>query len=141
VTDDPVARLKAGLDEDEAVAKAADPGPWMAGAERDHLIDSVVYGQSDWQGHIQQVCNVDYAQRKTGNAAHIARQDPARTLREVEADRKLIDLYERAKSYRDQVFAQPEPRSISDKMRAVTQMLALEQMLKIRAAIYSDEPR
>jgi len=61
-------------------------------------------------------------------------------LREVEADRKLLDLYERAKSYRDQVFARPEPRSISDEMRAVTQMMALEQVLRLRVAIYSDHP-
>jgi Family of unknown function (DUF6221) len=89
-----LAALIAGLDEDEAVAEAADPGPWMTGAERAHLIDSVVYGQSDWPDHIQQVCNVDYAQRKAENAAHIARQDPDRTLRRVAAIRELLARHE-----------------------------------------------
>ena len=65
---------------------------------------------------------------------------PARTLREVEADRALLDLYDRAARYRDRVFAQPEPRSVSDEMRAVTQMMALEQVLRLRAAVYSDRP-
>lgn len=65
---------------------------------------------------------------------------PERVLREVEADRKLIDLYGRSKSYRDRVFARPEPRSVSDEMRAVTQMLAVEQVLRLRAAVYSDHP-
>ena len=67
-------------------------------------------------------------------------QDPARVLREAEAGRKLLDLYERAKSYRDRVFARPEPRSVSDEMRAVTQMMALEQVMRLRAAVYSDHP-
>jgi hypothetical protein len=71
---------------------------------------------------------------------HAALHDPARVLREVEADRRLLDLYERAKSYRDRVFARPEPRSISDEMRAVTQMMTLEQVLRMRAAVWSDHP-
>ncbi len=138
---DMVAFLNARLDEDEGAAKAATPGPWMTADGREWLADNVVFGQSvDWPGHIQQVCNVDYAQHKAGNAEHIARYDPARVLREVEAGRKLLNLYERAKSYRNQVFAQPEPRSISSEMRAVTQMMALEQVLKLRAAVYSDHP-
>jgi Family of unknown function (DUF6221) len=71
---------------------------------------------------------------------HIARQDPGRVLRGVEADRKLLDLYERARNYRDQVFARPEPRSVSDEMRAVTQMMALEQVMRLRGAVFSDHP-
>src|SRR6516162_9337625 len=85
VTDDLAAFLRARLDEDEAAANATTPGPWMAGAERAHLVDNVVYGQSEWPDHIQQVCNVNYAQHKAGNATHIARHDPARALREVAA--------------------------------------------------------
>jgi hypothetical protein len=65
---------------------------------------------------------------------------PARVLREVEADRELLDLLDRAIRYRDRVFAQPPPRSVSDEMRAVTQMLALEQVVKLRIAVYSDHP-
>ena len=75
------------------------------------------------------------------DAAHIAANDPASALADVAADRALIDLYARAKTYRDQVFSsRPEPRSISDEMRAVTQMLALEQVIKVRAARFSAHP-
>lgn len=69
---------------------------------------------------------------------HTARHSPARVLRGVEADRGLLDLLDRATRYRDRVFAQPSPRSVSDEMRAVTQMLALEQVVKLRAAVHSD---
>ena len=73
-------------------------------------------------------------------AAETWREHDLRPLREVAAGRALLDLYDRAARYRGQVFAQQPPRSVSDEMRAVTQMMALEQVLKLRAAVYSDHP-
>lgn len=133
-----VAFLGARLDEIEAVAKAATPGPWTVAkaktaecdelailAGEDGVVDPGYVGGGVWD---------------RPDADHIALHDPARALREVEADRTLIDLYRRSKSYRDRVFARPEPRSVSDEMRAVTQMLAVEQVLILRAGIYSNHP-
>lgn len=121
--------LNARLDEDEAAAKAASGADWMQ-------VLAWVTDSTRPSSEGARVAEADSVR----TAIHIARHDPARVLREVEADRKLLDLYERAKSYRDQVFARPEPRSVSDEMRAVTQMMGLEQVLRLRAAVYSDHP-
>ena len=150
---DIVAFLKARIDQDEATA----------GSPRTWKVDHHDCAEPEWDPCTEQPCPyaAACAEGTCGHASvvgsdgmriypegghtaleaeHIARHDPARVLREVEAGRKLLDLYERAKSYRNQVFAQPEPRSISSEMRAVTQMMALEQVLKLRAAVYSDHP-
>jgi hypothetical protein len=96
--------LRARLDEDEAAAKAAEhaDGPdtlsWRRGGARHLTFDN----------H----CSEDYESVFAGNwdriliardsvhggplAAHIARHDPARTLREVEAKRARLARYERA---------------------------------------------
>jgi len=133
---DQVAFLSARLDEREAAAKATQlrfPGPWDRAVAPDSPLPSAL---SLYDSHDESfgVIRGSYA------ADHIVLHDPARTLREVEADRDLLDLYDRAARYRDRVFAQPEPRSVSDEMRAVTQMMALEQVLRLRAAVYSDRP-
>ena len=152
--DDLIAFWTARLDEVEAAAKAAaedhpaleaQGGHWQDVGDRHVRYDNgtgeilrsvdVTGGPGLWYEQIWVRGDPDGAV-----AAHIALHDPTRVLREVAADRKLLDLCERAKSYRDQVFARPEPRSISDEMRAVTQMMALEQVLRLRAAVYIDHP-
>ena len=71
---DLVAFLRAQLDEDEQAARACPgDGVWTAR-------DLGVYGP-DLSGEVR---------------AQAARQDPARTLREVEAARAVLDLYEEA---------------------------------------------
>lgn len=70
--------LRARLDEDEAVAKEAKPGPWTydGSVYATHPVDEVV----------------DYSYE---SGEHIARHDPARVLREVEAKRLRLDEIER----------------------------------------------
>ena len=85
--------LRARIDEDEQVAGGALGGPWIAGFEQERLVDTVIYGQSTWPGHLGQVCNVDYSHEKRGSAEHIARWDPARVLAEVAAKRALLDAH------------------------------------------------
>lgn len=89
--------LRQQLDEDERVAKAAIQGPWRTGAIAEHLVDDVLYGRSPYAhdgpggDKIVQVANLEMAWQKEANAEHIARWDPARVLREVEAKRRLLD--------------------------------------------------
>ncbi|WP_432091049.1 DUF6221 family protein [Streptomyces sp. NRRL F-5630] len=71
-----IAFLRARLDEDEAAARAAKPGPWSADG-------GAVYGIHPTDGV------VDYSE----SAAHIARHDPARVLAEVEVKRALLELH------------------------------------------------
>ena len=131
---DMVAFLNARLDEDEGAAKTATPGPWMTADGREWLADNVVFGQSvDWPGHIQQVCNVDYAQHKAGNAEHIARYDPARVLREVEAKRKIVTRYERS-------LAGDLPEWKAGRELLIAATAILKGAVVDLAVVYSDHP-
>lgn len=86
---DPIAFIEARLAADEQTAKAAigagERGEWTADGccvEGDiHIYDE--------GGHDER------------QAEHIARHDPARVLREVEAKRQLLEMYREAKVYYD----------------------------------------
>jgi hypothetical protein len=71
--------LLARIAEDEASAREASPGPWDCDE-----IDDVWREDPDGQAHL-------VARRVTeGDAAHIARHDPARVLAECEAKRRIV---------------------------------------------------
>ncbi|WP_030917351.1 DUF6221 family protein [Streptomyces sp. NRRL B-24720] len=70
MTDDLVQFLRDRLDEDELTAKAADPGLGNLLSQVEYLDDEV---QADER--------------------HIARHDPARVLREVDAKRGMIEIH------------------------------------------------
>jgi hypothetical protein len=81
---DPVQWLRAQLGEDERVAREAAPGPWRQDPERVDLLTS------DEQGY---VVDCSGAREARTNAEHIARHDPARVLREVDAKRQLLAIH------------------------------------------------
>jgi hypothetical protein len=97
--------LAARLDEDEAVARAATEGPWYLDAP-DHAYvgnraDGRNYGlwaivHNGLWAIVHMSADVlpdltDDAQRRTlADAEHMARHDPARVLREVEAKRAIV---------------------------------------------------
>lgn len=75
--DELMAFLKARLDEDERVARHASHGPWVS-----HV--GYISGGPTGMTRVTQ-------QAQAWNADHIARHDPARVLREVEAKRRILD--------------------------------------------------
>ena len=94
--------LRARLDEDEAVARTASPGGWTYGDvesvaggmlyDESRTIGSVFYEQpGDHDGAIVRHLLSDEAD---ANGRHIARNDPARVLREVEARRAILAIHE-----------------------------------------------
>lgn len=98
MSDDLAAFLKARLDRDEAVARAAswtddanawhaEPSPFGArdGGQRWYVEDAMDDGVVS---HVDPVASDDESV-----ARHIARHDPARVLREVEAKRQIVDLH------------------------------------------------
>jgi hypothetical protein len=121
--DDLIAFLAARLDENEALAKAAQaPSPWKAADhESDHWIVTDATGEP---------LIYDEGTPSLEEAAHIARHDPARSLRDVEADRKLIVAYR-------QTLSVPPTNEQVDQ---TAWRLALEFALQLRAAVYSDHP-
>jgi hypothetical protein len=76
--------LNARLAEDEASARAAEPGPWSSTARHD---EGYVH-DSDGSYLVYSEGAVDIP-----TAAHIARYDPARVLREIAAKRAILELF------------------------------------------------
>jgi hypothetical protein len=85
--------LNARLDEDAAVASAATAGPWEHWTHRAHTgalqLTHGVAVSGDVSGSIVKIATLVPA-----DAAHIARQHPARALAEVEAKRQIIAAYD-----------------------------------------------
>lgn len=111
--DELIAFVAARLDEDEAIAREAAglTENWIA--EEPAIGIVLVDGEPLIEGHI------------TGLAAHIARHDPARVLREVAAKREHLRLYDEA------VNGINADLGIAD---------ALKEVLRADAATWSDHP-
>ena len=82
----------ARLDEDEAAARAATPGEWAA-------LDG---GVMSVENESWPVSSTESA-RNREDRVHIARHDPARVLREVEAKRKILETIDHAERESDAV--------------------------------------
>ena len=134
-----VAFLEARLDEEETAARACQsPAPWKAAT---HPADSWIVTDATGQPVIY-----DEGTPSLEEAAHIARHDPARVLRGVEADRALLSALEQARKFSDHMFSSPSPEGAApgevpgERVRAATQVLTLERVVMIRAARFSDHP-
>lgn len=137
--------IRARLDEDEAVAKAATPGPWEP--ERPWLSDVVT---SKLLGRIAdfssaRVLNRDeggYRPQSIPDARHVAHWDPARVLAETAAKRGILDAIDAAeKEWAEaQAAARPGPASFDlARARSLERELA-EIVLRQLAAPYADHP-
>lgn len=89
---DLIERLRAAIDETERVALAATPGPWRVDSE-DYA--EIIYGNDDMVSVVSGGRWGDEASvfDSTADAIHIARHDPASTLRRCAADRKILELH------------------------------------------------
>ena len=95
VTDDLVAFLNARLDEDELLAKRTNSGEWTFDTHGQLLVN---------QGAtISKIANLGVSVF----GWHIARHDPARVLREVEAKRAILRMHNRLTPYLESGFTYP----------------------------------
>jgi hypothetical protein len=122
--DELVAFLRARLDEEEGVARAATPGPWEG------VVDHHQRGEvnaSVWADSINYYIaeTITSGERHEADARHIGNHDPARTLADVESGRQAIAHYERVAAHRWKQL---------DYELAVG---AVEVQLKIRALAYA----
>ncbi|MDJ0460600.1 DUF6221 family protein [Streptomyces sp. H27-C3] len=135
MSDDLVQFLRDRYDEDERVARAATPGPWVWTPEQDvwgqcgptlirvgtdapgsELMEVLAgQGHDAWGLHVSE-----------GDQAHIARHDPARVLAEIEAKREVVRLTVRARDYAP---------TFTSGFGA-----AMEQALRLFAVVYADHP-
>lgn len=81
--------LAARLDEDEATAKAATPAPWVV----DDYDSKTIYVDAHEQ-YVVPIWDMRPEDQRPEDAAHIARHDPARVLRDVEAKRKILAIHQ-----------------------------------------------
>jgi len=126
--DDLVQWLRAQLDEDERIARAAQRqrggGEWVARADASGIV--AVEGLPVRAGEpIPVVLHPD----EDETADHIAEHDPARVLREVEAKRQALAHYQ-------QVFQQ----AVDGADSYVKIAAALGRQIRIIASIYADRP-
>ncbi|MFI6296725.1 DUF6221 family protein [Nonomuraea sp. NPDC050790] len=91
--DDLIAFLRARFDEDERVARA------VAWADRAAFWHVTPRGVVSDIGIVVERDVVIIANQRHDKLEHIARHDPARVQREVEAKRALLGLWSRATSY------------------------------------------
>lgn len=139
--------LRARLDEDEATARLAPTGPWEAVGNRDDSDDDdlitswavlgdreddlpsgfVTYGMA-FESNALRAAPATVSsppiewvpdERVQLAAEHIARHDPARVLRDVEAKRRIIALWERSE---------------------FCERIALDDVLDLLALPYADHP-
>ncbi|WP_435610041.1 DUF6221 family protein [Streptomyces sp. C10-9-1] len=128
---DLVAFLRARLDEDEQAARAATPGPWRWRQEHGEPWEPAEGGWLDYSG--EYIAGADDRATLFGpgmtphaDAVHIARHDPARALRDVEAARVVIEQYENLL-----YNVMPDDN---------TGIQAVEQILRAKAATYDGHP-
>jgi hypothetical protein len=117
---DLAAFLRARLDEDGRDAAAASPGPWSVNAELDEVV--AVDGITVAEGFALS------GRQLRATTTHIARHDPARVLREVDAMRALLDARDEA----------DKRASCADFDGGV--VTGLDDALRLLALPYSDHP-
>jgi hypothetical protein len=93
--DDLAAFVVARLDEDEAMAKAATPGPWVpAGADDCWFVTSTTHGLVTTGCNETPGDGMLFIERDKRDARHVARHDPAQVLRDVAAKRAILKRWE-----------------------------------------------
>lgn len=81
--------LRARLDEDEKVARAASGAPWEASVPNMVHVNAAAQRENRAFRTLGHVANTECAEYQL----HIARHDPARVLAEVKAKRQIVDLH------------------------------------------------
>jgi hypothetical protein len=120
--DDALARLMAGLDEDERIARTADHTRWLPeakGVSFEHY-DT----ESGYAGYV--------AADTSANMNHIAHFGPKRALRQIEALRLVADLYETE-------AARPQGTDPAAQAYANGYLAACRWIVKILACIYTED--
>lgn len=149
---DVVAFIRARLDEDEQVALAAcgwrrygESGEWTYDRDRFAVSDEQgrsIAAQKVWEivggvPRLDSLFDVD--------GTHIARHDPARVLREVEAMRRIVETYRDERVRRD-IMQADDARAVEDEDQVIRRRSSaarcrgLEIAVQLLAEQWSDHP-
>ena len=135
--DDLVQWLRAQLDEDERIARAAADvrGPvwWYEGYFGD--VDGQVLAGDVLDGGSAAVRSLAMTTRSDAEGEHVARHDPARVLGEIEATRGIVRAYEAAVA----AFNDSGP-AMANYDRLTGSVSSLRGSLELLATVYDDRP-
>jgi len=133
-----IAFWRARLGEDEAAAKAAAEisriTQWVIGEVNDDGTRDVRPANDDLEWVAGHIAGAD--------ATHIAAHDPARALRDVAADRAILEAYEGVAATREALAADLEssPVLMAAYTETVYHLAVLENVIRHRAGVHSDHP-
>jgi hypothetical protein len=128
--DDLVQFLRERLDEDEAAARAATPGPW----EQSGIGE---YGWGVSFGRPGAGVEADDSDQGRADAEHIARHDPARVLVEVESKRQNLAELEAAEETMDRAA---RDRDTARYNAARAEWAVLKRVVLRDLVVYADHP-
>ncbi|MFI1371321.1 DUF6221 family protein [Streptomyces longwoodensis] len=138
--DELVVWLRAQLDEDERIARAATPGPWEWTRGDGSPWNPTADGWLDYTGEYlagdqDRATMFGPGMTPHADAVHIAWHDPARVLREIDAKRGIVDRYEFA-------CGEAADPAISEEARETRVQVAgvLQSCVLLLAAAYADRP-
>ncbi len=133
-----LARLSAGLEKDEVIARAATPGPWrfneykgFRDPDTGKMTEAVFSGPAGKDALCIATTGPTLDGQSQEDGRHIARQDPKTTLDRVEAIRKVIAERESEQRRVDDLAAVDAPG-------AGDYLLGLEFALTTLAGIYTE---
>lgn len=130
--------LHARINEDEQTAKKAidaelsGNGTWRA---KDDGTGTGLWGYV-MSGHYP-ICGHDIEDVRMAHADHIARHDPARVLREIEAKRAILAQEEEARAHYGHIKSSATHPGVET---SIGHVVALATVIRHLAAVYSDHP-
>lgn len=136
MSDDLAAFWAARLDEDEAAAVAAAEADKYGGRPNWSALGNIVIDASDpdWA-----VVDLSPCFENASVGAHIVRHDPARALRDIAADRAVLELWESQDGY-DLPDGVSEGRDPDERERDEALAAMLEHVARIRVTRWNDHP-
>lgn len=141
--DELIAFVRAQLDEDERVARAASAGPWRYDPTQHHREPGTVrFSEGVFTGPAGRdaICIATTGEtddpQSMVDAEHIARWDSARVLAEVEAKRRVLDEYAEADHLQQVGWENDEP----SKYEYMAREEALGKVVKLLAQAYAGRP-
>jgi len=139
--DDLVVWLRAQLDDDEQLALAADPGPWVVGSEWGAATTRVYvkaeYSPLDTVGTCVFAAQIASKDGGRENAAHIARHDPAAVLADIAAKRCQLEYWELTRRRLVEVC---DVQGVSSPRSAEAAAAALDDVVTALGSAYATRP-
>ena len=137
-SEDLIAFVRARLDEDEAAAMAATPGPWADTGQRDAFVEQAATHAGTPADDLHLIAEMErcdeHGDRRRADAVHIAR-----ILRGVDARREILAMWQDQPG-RDLPEGVHDGRDPDERERDEALKNTLEQVVRLLAAECSDHP-